>query len=62
VRIVLGQTADHFSDSEADLEAAGRTAAEDRLQVQRAIAQFHAVGRPQLRERTLLSGRHSAGA
>ena len=62
VGIVLRQAADHFPDPEADLEAARRTAPENRLQVQWVIAQVQAVGRPKLRERALLRGRHAAGA
>jgi len=46
VGMVLRQFADHFPHPKADLETARRIAPEDRRQVQRAIAQFHAVGRP----------------
>ncbi len=60
--MVLRQTPDHFADPEANLEAARRTAAENRIQVQWAGTKVHAVGRPQLRERALLCGRHAAGA
>ena len=44
--MVLRQTANHFPGPEADLEAARRTASENRLKVQWVIAQLHAVGRP----------------
>jgi len=60
VRIVLRQVADHLSGAEADLEAQGRAAPEDALQIQGLVPQFDAVGRPMILQGALLRRRQPA--
>ena len=46
VRMILRQSADHFPDPEADLEAPRRAARENRLQIQSAVLEVQAIERP----------------
>src|SRR5208282_99565 len=61
-RIGDRERAENLAGAEADLEAARRCAAEDRLEIERGAAELQSIPRPQLAQRAVLGGGDASGA